>query len=78
MSSTDPHHDATQIAPWQYAEQTETPENPGASADEAAPSWLGYQPEPVDYAPTPAHPPGAPAHVEYSPPQYVDPPDVQP
>jgi MinD-like ATPase involved in chromosome partitioning or flagellar assembly len=78
VSSTDPHHDGTQTAPWQYAEQTETPENPGASADEAAPSWLGYQPEPVDHARTPAYPPDAPAHVEYSPPQYVDPPDVQP
>jgi len=75
VSNTDPHHDATQIATWQYGEQTETPENPGDPGEETTPSWLGYQPEPADYAPPPAYPQSPPAHVEYSPPQYIEPED---
>ena len=78
MSSTDPHSDATQIAPWQYGDQTETPDNPGDPAEETTPSWLSYPPEPADYAPPPEYPQGAPAHVEYSPTQYVEPHYVEP
>ena len=78
MSSTDPHHDDTQIAPRQYAEQTETPDNPGGPAEETMPSWLGYQPEPAEYAPPPAYPQSPPAHDEYSRLQYVEPRDIQP
>jgi MinD-like ATPase involved in chromosome partitioning or flagellar assembly len=78
VSSTDPHHDDTQIAPWQYAEQTETPDNPGGPAEETTPSWLGYQPEPAEYTPPPAYPQSPPAHDEYSRPQYVEPRDIQP
>jgi MinD-like ATPase involved in chromosome partitioning or flagellar assembly len=64
VSNSDPQYDATQIAPWQYAERTDDPAKPPA---EAPPSWLGYQPEPAGFPPPPGYPPNPRAYIEYAP-----------
>ena len=57
MDSSEPQDDAMQISAWPFAEQTDPPTDQEPQAEQPAPSWQGYQPEPTDYA----------RHSDYSP-----------